>query len=317
MLDDITYYIEYKTASKFSLTIGGIRMNGEMDNKETNYLNPETLDKYTEANTHQDQSANILPWVIQLRVVGTPSIIQVPTREMITIGRSDPRRDVSVDVDLSRFDGQKQGVSREHARLMSRDNRITVTDLKSANGTFINDRMLEPEEPYRLRDGDLLRFGKLEIQVSFVIQPYTSDETMVGIGNHFNIPESGTGQHILILDTDQIACDVLALIIRQAGFEVSKAYSIGEALSLIDSDSPPDVLILELLLQEGDGVDVVRYYRQKISPTNPVIAMTNVTAGYQTDQAMVAGVDIFMEKPIVIEELGQVLVNIAESISGS
>jgi CheY-like chemotaxis protein len=280
------------------------------DNKQTNYLNTDQLEKkYGDANQNatQQPESDVLPWVIQFRVVGTPNILQVPIKEVITLGRSDPRQDIKVDIDLTRFDGQKKGVSRQHARMVARDNRITVTDLKSANGTFINEHVLEVQRPYRLRDGDRLRLGSLDMQVSFIVQPYTSDETMVGIGNNFDVPDAGKGQHILVLDTDQPTCDVIGTIIQQAGFTVSKAYSVTDAFTIIDSETPPDMLFSELLLQEGSGLDVIRYFRQKIGDKYPVVAMTSVKAGYHMEQSIEAGVDIFLAKPLAIDELGKTL----------
>jgi diguanylate cyclase (GGDEF)-like protein len=48
-------------------------------------------------------------------------------------------------------------VSREHARLTIVDDKVSVEDLGSANGTFINDKKLT--KPTNLADQDLLRLG--------------------------------------------------------------------------------------------------------------------------------------------------------------
>jgi pSer/pThr/pTyr-binding forkhead associated (FHA) protein len=45
--------------------------------------------------------------------------------------------------------------------------RLTVMDLRSSNGTYINDALLDPMEAHQLRDGDVLRMGQLEMRVSF------------------------------------------------------------------------------------------------------------------------------------------------------
>ena len=60
-------------------------------------------------------------------------------------------------------------VSRRHALMLARDNRVTIQDLGSANGTFINGRVLEPKTEYRVHDRDRLRLGRLELQIHFVI----------------------------------------------------------------------------------------------------------------------------------------------------
>ncbi len=60
----------------------------------------------------------------------------------------------SPDVDL-RID--EQSVSRKHVKFNQSSGAISVTDLGSANGTFINDKRISSE--VRLRDGDFLRLG--------------------------------------------------------------------------------------------------------------------------------------------------------------
>jgi pSer/pThr/pTyr-binding forkhead associated (FHA) protein len=59
------------------------------------------------------------------------------------------------------------GISRRHAALMLNGKRLTVMDLRSSNGTYINDALLDPMEAHQLRDGDMLRMGQLEMRVSF------------------------------------------------------------------------------------------------------------------------------------------------------
>ncbi|MEO6599499.1 MAG: GGDEF domain-containing protein [Polyangiaceae bacterium] len=69
------------------------------------------------------------------------------THEEVSIGRSE-QCTVSVNSDL---------VSRRHAAINRVLGRYIVVDLKSTNGTFVNDQRVERAE---LKDGDLLRTGK-------------------------------------------------------------------------------------------------------------------------------------------------------------
>jgi ABC transport system ATP-binding/permease protein len=56
-------------------------------------------------------------------------------------------------------------VSRRHAVLIREDDGYTLEDLGSANGTFINDRRLEPGERVLLQRGDRIRFAVVEFEV--------------------------------------------------------------------------------------------------------------------------------------------------------
>ena len=69
-----------------------------------------------------------------------------------TFGRA-PRADFIVDAAL---------VSRLHCRIVGGDHDIDVEDLSSTNGIFINDERVDKG---RLRSGDRLRIGRVELSV--------------------------------------------------------------------------------------------------------------------------------------------------------
>src|SRR6185369_2148763 len=112
-----------------------------------------------------------MPWVIELRIVGTFSAIQVQVNETMMIGRADPQKGIVPAVDLTPHNGQGQGVSRQHAVILVKDNRIFIKDLASVNGTRLNGNLLAPQGEYRLRHGDELTIGKLGLQVRFTVVP--------------------------------------------------------------------------------------------------------------------------------------------------
>jgi pSer/pThr/pTyr-binding forkhead associated (FHA) protein len=86
---------------------------------------------------------------------------------LLIIGRVDPRSAIFPDIDLTSYDAFSNGVSRVHAQFQVKENRVYLEDLNSANGTFVNGTKLEAQTPYRLRDGDVLRFGTLTAQIFF------------------------------------------------------------------------------------------------------------------------------------------------------
>lgn len=55
-------------------------------------------------------------------------------------------------------------VSRKHCELFERDGQLVVKDLGSSNGTFVNGRKVEGEQP--LRDGDELSIGGVTFRVA-------------------------------------------------------------------------------------------------------------------------------------------------------
>jgi len=56
---------------------------------------------------------------------------------------------------------KSESVSRKHCILAIKDGRVLVQDLKSRNGTFVNEKRLPPDKAKVLKNGDVLRVGKL------------------------------------------------------------------------------------------------------------------------------------------------------------
>lgn len=84
------------------------------------------------------------------------------------IGRREVTDDDDLDLNMAPYGGAKQGISRVHASLKVNDNRtLSIIDLGSTNGTFINEVQLEPNQPRVLRSGDSVRLGQVVFHVFF------------------------------------------------------------------------------------------------------------------------------------------------------
>lgn len=85
----------------------------------------------------------------------------------LIVGRADGHR--LPDIDLTPMQGAELGVSRQHLSIMHQPQHHTlvVSDLNSANGTFINGQRLYPNETRTLRQSDEIRLGRLVLRVGF------------------------------------------------------------------------------------------------------------------------------------------------------
>ncbi len=121
--------------------------------------------------TTSDKSSDSLvdqPTRIMLVIRGMEESFTLCESGVLLLGRSDFRSGgFQPDLDLTPYGGHERGISRAHARLHMSDGAVYVTDLYSANGTFIGHQRLEPEKPHRLFDGDELVLGALSIRVRF------------------------------------------------------------------------------------------------------------------------------------------------------
>lgn len=82
------------------------------------------------------------------------------------IGREDPVSNIYPDIDLTPHRGEEDGVSRMHAKIYAQGTQYLIEDLNSTNATYLNRQKLPPKTPTPIKDGDEVRFGKVEATFS-------------------------------------------------------------------------------------------------------------------------------------------------------
>jgi PAS domain S-box-containing protein len=124
-----------------------------------------------------------------------------------------------------------------------------------------------------------------------------------------------SGLRVLIVDDEPDIRVLVAFILEQAGATVSVAASASEALSLIEQ-SLPDVLICDIGMPNIDGYMLLRQLRT-LPPEQggqiPAIALTAYAGEYDQKQAMAAGFQQHLSKPIEPEELVRAISTLVES----
>lgn len=243
-----------------------------------------------------------LPWVMEFRVIGTASTLQMQVRGSMVIGREDPEQNVYPEIDLTPFEAYRKGVSREHAVVVVRDDGLFIKDLGSTNGTRLNDFELLAGEQYRLRHGDEISIGQLRIQVGLTVVPaQLGDAPMLPD----DVPVVGSGQHVLVIEDDKEVGAVFTMALEQAGFSVTLANTAESGLGYITHQAP-NVIILDLYLPDMNGLELLRYVRrQPQTKATPLLVVSSATGGYQKKEALEAGANNFLGKPINISELIQ------------
>jgi two-component system, OmpR family, KDP operon response regulator KdpE len=92
----------------------------------------------------------------------------------------------------------------------------------------------------------------------------------------------------------------LKVVLRSAGFQVAQAGTQREALDAV-AVRPPDVMILDLVLPDGSGVEVCREVRRW--STLPIIVLSALGDEHEKVRALDAGADDYVTKPFGTEEL--------------
>src|SRR5687767_6847383 len=109
-----------------------------------------------------------------------------------------------------------------------------------------------------------------------------------------------TSTRILVRDYEPQILRALRVVLREAGFEAVPAATMEQALDAAALD-PPDAAIIDLVLPDGDGVELTRRLREWTRA--PILLLSAV--GDETDKirALDAGADDYVTKPFSPPEL--------------
>jgi DNA-binding response OmpR family regulator len=108
--------------------------------------------------------------------------------------------------------------------------------------------------------------------------------------------------HVLIVEDDANAADALRILFSQTGHRVSLAYSATRAVEVAAEDAV-DLVLLDLTLPDGDGLDVLDRLRERGARVGTVVALTGHDDPAVRDECRQRGCAEVLTKPVSIREL--------------
>jgi two-component system KDP operon response regulator KdpE len=105
---------------------------------------------------------------------------------------------------------------------------------------------------------------------------------------------------VLVVDDEPQIIRGLRVILTNAGYAVEEATTKAEALDAV-SVRPPDAIVLDLVLPDGDGIEVCTDIRRWSQV--PIVVLSAVGDEHQKVRALDAGADDYVTKPFGSEEL--------------
>jgi two-component system, OmpR family, response regulator VicR len=108
------------------------------------------------------------------------------------------------------------------------------------------------------------------------------------------------GRRILVVDDDETVAEVATRYLREAGFVVDRARDGAEALASLQTLSP-DLVVLDLMLPDVDGMEACR--RIRAAGSTPVLMLTARTSAEDRIRGLEAGADDYLTKPFSPREL--------------
>lgn len=114
--------------------------------------------------------------------------------------------------------------------------------------------------------------------------------------------ECAVTKSVLIIEDEPNIVESLTFLLERAGFTVTSEIDGSKALSVIAALAP-DVVILDVMLPNKSGFDILRDLRLR-GETQPKVLMLTAK-GQARDQKMAEdiGVDVFMSKPFANAEV--------------
>jgi two-component system KDP operon response regulator KdpE len=109
-----------------------------------------------------------------------------------------------------------------------------------------------------------------------------------------------SARRVLVCDDEPQILRALRVVLREAGFEVTPAATAQEALDAA-ALRPPDAAIVDMVLPDGDGIEVCRALREWSSA--PIIVLSALGDEDEKVRALEAGADDYVVKPFAPREL--------------
>ncbi|HZM25099.1 MAG TPA: response regulator [Anaerolineales bacterium] len=116
-----------------------------------------------------------------------------------------------------------------------------------------------------------------------------------------------TQKTVLIIEDEEDAADMFAEMMRVSGYRVLKTSSSTPALTMMTIEKP-DVVILDIMMPEISGLDILRQMRGDPALANiPVVVVSATSMPADIKHGMEAGASMYLTKPVGFTELREAI----------
>jgi CheY-like chemotaxis protein len=107
---------------------------------------------------------------------------------------------------------------------------------------------------------------------------------------------------VLIVEDNELVTDALRIVFETTGRRVTVAHSVAEAIKVGAAD-PPDLLLLDLKLPDGDGLEVAKQLSLRGLKPRATVALTGRDDRASLERCSAAGITAVLVKPVPTAEL--------------
>ncbi len=117
---------------------------------------------------------------------------------------------------------------------------------------------------------------------------------------------------ICIVDDEQIVCERLQPVLENNGFLVESFTDSKPAMERL-SEKPFDILITDLKMAQPDGIELLKYARERF-PEIRVVVITGFATVETAREAMKGGAVDFIAKPFRLSHMRDLMLKIADEV---
>lgn len=107
---------------------------------------------------------------------------------------------------------------------------------------------------------------------------------------------------IIVVEDNIVYCEFVCNLLAREGFRTVQAYHLSTAKKLLQQASDGDIVVSDLRLPDGDGIDLLRWMRKE-GMTQPLIIMTNYAEVHTAVESMKLGSLNYIPKQLVEDKL--------------
>lgn len=105
-------------------------------------------------------------------------------------------------------------------------------------------------------------------------------------------------KRILVIDDEPAVQDLIQLLLERFGYELIRALNVSTAVQILRQKPLPDLVLLDLMLPDVDGLELLRQIRAtKVFDNLPVIIVSALADSDQIRKGLETGADRYITKP--------------------
>jgi PAS domain S-box-containing protein len=153
------------------------------------------------------------------------------------------------------------------------------------------------------------------------LQPNDTQELLSGFGT-LDVGGPIAGARVLMVEDNPVNMMIAVALLEQWGVKVTQAHNGAEALAAVEAavrrGTPFDAVLMDVQMPEMSGHEAARRLRERYdSRTLPIIALTAAALVSEREEALAAGMDGFLTKPIDAQRLRSTLIALLEQRRGA